>query len=342
MRHTKFFSLFVFTALLVYGALGFYALPLATFQGDLTRMGLLPETLFGWTKPQPALDPVLMQQSSMREADVFIIGDSFSIGRVWQTMLTKQGFKVRTESWDNMRAICADIVPWLRSQGFSGKYLIIETVERELEQRLDNSISCTRTQFRPHVDTEASQKPPITSFDVTLGNYSSKLSVSIHTLWNALKYEFLKHSDNFKSRAINKNVRLMRIPNGCELFSHSRCADALFLAWDKPDEISHAVVDKLERLDNRLQDIVPIWVFVPNKSTAYIHPNKQLWNSLEHRFSAPNLLRMTQEAIQKRTVDLYPANNTHFSTAGYLMMGEEVFKTIRDVPRRQKTPPGFP
>ena len=60
-------------------------------------MGLLPETLFGWTKPQPALDAKWMQQASMQEADVLVIGDSFSDSRVWQTVLTQHGLKVRTE-----------------------------------------------------------------------------------------------------------------------------------------------------------------------------------------------------------------------------------------------------
>jgi hypothetical protein len=38
---------------------------------------------------------------------------------------------------------------------------------------------------------------------------------------------------------------------------------------------------------------------------------------------------MTQQAVQNRTVDLYPANNTHLSTEGYLLMGDEIFKTMQ-------------
>src|SRR6266481_8864887 len=103
MKHAKIFSIVVFVVLLGYGAVGFYFLPLATFQGELTRLGLLPERLFGWTKPQPTLDIKWMQQASMQEADVLVIGDSFSDGRVWQTVLTQHGLKVRTDSWNNMR-----------------------------------------------------------------------------------------------------------------------------------------------------------------------------------------------------------------------------------------------
>ena len=73
MRQAKLFSVIVSLIVLGYGAIGFYFLPMASFQGDLTRIGMLPESQFGWRKPQPAVDPKLMQQSSMQDADVLVI-----------------------------------------------------------------------------------------------------------------------------------------------------------------------------------------------------------------------------------------------------------------------------
>ena len=329
MRNARVFSLLVFAVLMAYGAAGFYGLPLATFQGDLTRMGQVPETLFGWTKPQPSIKPELIKQASMREADAFVIGDSFSKTLVWQTVLTQHGFKVRTDTWDNIQAVCADIVPWLLAQGFSGKHLVVEIIERDLEKRLGDSLSCTKTQYRHRTNLDVPIPPPISLFDPKQGDYSSKLSVAIHTLWNILKYEFLGRSSDFKTWTIHKDVKLERISNGCELFSHSKCSDSLFLTWDKENDINRNAIDTLRKLNDRIEGITPVWVFVPNRSTAYLYPKKQFWGDIEHDFLAPNLLRMTQEAIQKKTIDLYPANNTHFSTSGYLMMGEEVLKTIR-------------
>lgn len=92
---------------------------------------------------------------------------------------------------------------------------------------------------------------------------------------------------------------------------------------------SEEALKNIETLNSRLSGIIPIWAFVPNKSTAYLYPDKQFWSEAERRFGAPNLLRMTQQAIDEKTVDLYPANNTHFSTVGYLLMGEEILKTIQ-------------
>jgi len=329
MRHAKYFSIFVFTAVLGYGAVAFYFLPLATFQGELTRMALLPESLFGWTKPQPALDVKWMQQASMQEADVLVIGDSFSDSRVWQSVLTQHGLKVRTESWDGMRGICADFMPWLRTQGYTGKYVVLESIERNLVDDLSKSVACLHMQYHPNRMTDAPRSPPVVSFDTNQGNYAGKLSTGLETQLNALKYEHLSSAPGFKSWLLPNDVKLARVPNGCELFSHARCNDALFLSYDKAEEVDAGAFGNIEKLNVRLSGITPIWVFVPNKSTAYLYPNKQFWNEAERRFQAPNLLRMTQQAVQAKTIDLYLANNTHFSTAGYLLMGEEIYKAMQ-------------
>ena len=329
MRHAKYFSIFVFTVVLGYGAVAFYFLPLATFQGELTRMGLLPEKLFGWTKLQPALDVKWMQQSAMHEADVLVIGDSFSDSRVWQTVLTQHGLKVRTESWDSMRGVCADFMPWLRAQGFAGKYIILESIERNLVNDLSKSVACQNMQYHPNPNTDTPRSPPAVSFDVNAGNYSGKLSTGIQTRLNMLNYERLSQLPDFKTWTLPNEVKMARIPNGCALFSHAKCNDALFLAYDKPEEINDSALENIAKLTPRLSCITPIWMFVPNKSTAYLYPGKQFWNKAEQRFHAPDLLRMTQQAIQAKTVDLYLANNTHFSTTGYLLMGEEIFKAMQ-------------
>jgi hypothetical protein len=329
MKHAKLFSIFVFVAVIGYGAVGFYFLPLATFQGELTRMGLLPESLFGWTKHQPALDAKWMQQASMKEADVLVIGDSFSDSRVWQTVLTQHNLKVRTELWENVRGVCADFIPWVRSQGFIGKYVVIESIERSMVERLRDSVACQNMQYHPNIMTDTPRFAPIESFDVHHGDYAGKLSTGIQTQLNAWKYERLSQSPDFKAWLLPNDVKIARVANGCELFSHKSCNDALFLRYDKPEEIDASALENIEKLNARLSGITPIWVFVPNKTTAYLYPNKQFWNEAERHFHAPNLLRMTQQAIQDKTVDLYLTNNTHFSTTGYLQMGEEILRMLQ-------------
>ncbi len=329
MRQAKLFSIIVFVMLLVYGVIGFYFLPLATFQGELTRMGLLPESRFGWTKPQPQLDIRRMQQASMREADVLVIGDSFSDSRVWQTVLTRHGLKVRTESWDSMRGICGDFMPWLRAQGFGGKYLVLESIERNLENDLAKSVACEHMQYHANKMTDEPRAPPPVSFDVNAGSYTGKLSTGIKIKLNTMEYEHLSRSPDFSSWQLPNDVRLARVPRGCELFSHASCSDSLFLAYDKAEDISDSALENIGKVGSRLNGVATVWMFVPNKSTAYLYPDKQFWDKAERRFRAPNLLRVARQAIEAGTVDLYPANNTHFSTSGYLLMGEEVFKALQ-------------
>ena len=98
---------------------------------------------------------------------------------------------------------------------------------------------------------------------------------------------------------------------------------------DEPGEVEAGALKNIEALNSRLDGVTPVWAIVPNKTTAYLYPGKQFWNEAERHFGAPNLLRMTQLAISEKTVDLYPANNTHLSTTGYLLMGKEILKAIQ-------------
>ena len=328
MRHAKLFSLLVFVVALGYGAVGFYFLPMASFQGDLTRMGILPEAQFGWRKPQPSIDPKLLQQSSMQDADILVIGDSFSDARVWQTVMTKRDLKLRTESWDSIRGICTDFMPWLRAQGFRGRFVVMQIIERNIPEGLEKSVACQRMQTHTNVSADKPRFSPVVSFDPEYKNLSGRLSVGIQTALNYRNYEQLSSAPDLKFVTLPNGAMVARVQNGCELFSHARCNDALFLAGDKAEEVDFQALKNIEILNSRLNGITPIWVFVPNKSTAYLYPDKKFWGEAERRFQAPNLLRMTQQAIEKRTVDIYPANNTHLSTTGYQLMGEEIFKAM--------------
>lgn len=334
MRHAKLFSIFVSIIVLGYGAIGFYFLPMAAFQGDLTRIAMLPESQFGWRKPQPAIDPKLMQQSSMQEADVLVIGDSFSDSRVWQTVLTQRGLKVRTEHWDSMRAICTDFMPWLRAQGFRGQFVVLQIIERNIPEGLEKSVACQHMETHTNVSADRPRSPPVILFNPEHNDRSGRISVGLQTALNFQNYKRLSGAPEFKFAALPNGAKVARVKNGCELFSHRRCDDALFLGEDKAEEVEGSVLSNIEKLNARLDGIMPIWAFVPNKSTAYLYPDKQFWKEAERRFGTPNLLHMTQQSIQKKTIDLYPANNTHFSTTGYLLMGEEIFKAMQQAQQR--------
>jgi hypothetical protein len=327
MAHAKFFSILVSAAILVYGAVGFYFLPLAHFQGDLTRMAQLPETQFGWRMPQPALAPELFQQASWQQADVLVIGDSFSETRVWQSVLTQRGLKVRTEMWGTVQGICEDFVPWLRKQGYAGKYVVFERVERSLAGDIPKWLSCK--QMLTHGGApDGPGTPPVASFDPDEKNYSGRLSVGIRTKLNVLKYEHDFGDSALTSWSLSNGVKMSRMEEGCSLFSHQRCKDVLFLGEDCAEDLGDETLQGMAKINARLTGITPIWAIVPNKSTAYLHPDKRFWDKAEHELGAPNILREVRQAIGQKTVDLYPGNNTHFSTTGYLLLGDAVHRRL--------------
>ncbi len=333
MRHARIFSLSVFLALLVYGALGYALLPLAFFEGDLTRLAMLPERQFGWTRDQPAISPAWLQQSSMRDADVLVIGDSFSMSRVWQSTLTREGVRVRTDHWDNLRAVCADLPDHLRQQGFHGRHVVLQVVERNLERVVRDSVACTQTRHRLKHPVDGVQSPPAQHFKPDqIDDHSGRLSVGVRTWLHARELEHKAQAADFSAWHITPDVRVARVPDGCRLFSHARCEEALFWAEDRAQDVSPEVAQDMARLAARLEGPLPgvtvTWVVVPNKSTVYLHPDKQFWDRSEALVRAPNLLRMARRQLAQHTTDLYLGNNTHFSTAGYLLMGQAIRETM--------------
>lgn len=326
MKHSKLFTILVFAITTLYAATGFYFLPLATFTGPLTRMGMIPESLFGWKKEQPAINPQNLINASWQDADVLVVGDSFSINRIWQSVLIRKGLKVRTETWASMRNICEDFSGWLNQQGFKGNNVVIEVVEHNFKNTLDRTLQCKKMDY--HTTVELPIYPPSQLMKLNKTDYSGKLSVGIQTKLNSIKYQEISSNPVFASWDLSNNVRMSRVKKGCELFSHLRCNDALFLADDQVTDFDETTLSKMQIINDRLNGIRLIWAVIPNKSTAYLYPDKQFWNKAEKHFNAPNVLKVLRQKIADKTIDLYPANETHLSTTGYLILGDAISQNI--------------
>jgi hypothetical protein len=121
--------------------LSFYLQPLS---GDLTRIGNLAERDFGATQPQASLSRQA-NDASPTDADVLVLGDSFSARNAWQTVLSQStGLKTLSYHYDELP--CLDY--WLE-QAASGKLsskartLIIQSSERDFMRRFtEQSSSC--------------------------------------------------------------------------------------------------------------------------------------------------------------------------------------------------------
>lgn len=326
MRYARFFSMFVIAVVALYGLVGFYCLPQANFYGNLTRMGMVPETLFGWKKEQPAIDPGLMHQASWEEADVLAIGDSFTMPLLWQTALTRRGLHVRTETWESIRNICEDFGTWLRDKGFKGRYVVMQIIEYSVESRLERSVGCKQMSY--HEVSGLHTAPPPT-MPPQMAGFSGRLSVGLQTQLNAWKYQQLSAQPGFARWELSNDARMERVTDGCKLFSHPACNEALFYSGDHIPDFGPGTLAQMEEVTRRLPGLTPIWVIVPDKSTAYLHPEKMFWDEIERRFGSPNILKTFRQAIRNSTVDLYLANDTHLSTTGYLILGEAIYERMR-------------
>jgi hypothetical protein len=84
----------------------------------------------------------------------------------------------------------------------------------------------------------------------------------------------------------------------------------------------------MAEINTRMKNFSVVWVVIPDKATVYLHPDKKFWDEAERRFHAPNLLKAFRQEIRQKTVDLYPANNTHVSTTGYLILGNAIYQSM--------------
>lgn len=325
MKHARFFFVMVASVLATYGLFGFYFLPYASFEGDLTRMAKLPESDFGWTREQPSVEEKWMQSASWEEADVLAIGDSFTTAQMWQTVLTQRGLRVHTESWANIYSLCADLGGWIRSKGFKGKLVVIESAEKYLEGRLAQSAACRAMSYHP-LPAQPAHVP--SSLPDRGSNYGGSMSVGIQTALNQHKYRQLSDQPDFTRLDGWGEVNLVRLSNGCELFSHPRCQDVLFYQKDRTEDMGEGVLTNMAEINKRLSGYDVVWMVIPDKASVYLPGDKQFWNEAERRFRAPNLLKVLQQERNKN-MDLYLANNTHVSTRGYLVLGEAIYQRLR-------------
>jgi hypothetical protein len=299
--------------------------------GDLTRIGNFPERSFGWRAPQPAISPEHFKDYPFLEADILVIGDSFSVSRVWQTKLIADGLKVATMTWQELRTkdevLPRDLGVALRAAGFKGRYVVIESIERLFQQRMEFL---------------ANEHPPIVKQDLIINAayplypFTKRKHISfdklngadwgVKALYNSIKLALNLPESYLKSGAVQAiNFQ------GCELFSHRLCNYAIFVDGDFKKKTFNSIENVLTVNKNLLSvGIQAIWMVVPDKSTVYLgygdhnkYPYQNIWQKFAEYpdITAPDL--GTAFVQKSRTVkDFYMPNDTHLSTNGFLYLGE--------------------
>ena len=286
------------------------------------------ESDFGWQEAQPTIKPEFLVSSSIDNADVLAIGDSFSENLHWQSVLTQHQLKVTTLTWSQIGDICEDFPDKLRDRGFKGKTIIIESIERIADRQLKSSANCkigksiSQNTFRTSKPIPAFINPS-PQFNIQ-GQFIAGLETILHSAAIRLSDSYTT-VHNYRS----KGTRIHPIQNGCEYFSHQLCQYGLFFHEDyEQPALSSQTLANLEIINQRLKGFKVTWVIVPNKSSIYQRKiSGQFWADLNNQKLGPNLYNSMQK--EKLAIkDMYAPNDTHLSTSGYKFLGQEIIEFL--------------
>ena len=321
-------AIFIFGAwllgLLCFAAQIFVPIP----YGDLTRIGRVSEKLFGWMSIQPNIQESNRKNYPLDSADVLVVGDSFSMPMAWQSVLQKKGLRVHTTTWDRVTGVCADFPAWLANNGFNGRFVIFESIERYFANRLVRSLQCgaTKPQILPMTATKLVQP----NFWLDLGGSSP---FDAYEIWNRTKrVKDAKASIILTNPPGNRSmlVSAIKVSSGCTQFSHNFCNAALFLNEDFTTPIlTKGDASTMSQISNVIHSAKVIWMIIPNKYTVYVDPSRgdEFPRALNDLHLGPDLFRAAQ-TDRWQIKDLYWPNDTHWSTIGQVHFGRIVLNWI--------------
>lgn len=300
--------------------------------GDLTRIGRISEREFGWHAPPPPIPDADVKTWPINESDILVIGDSFSVRYAWQASLVGAGYKVTTTHWDNLDStVCDDFSGWLQKSGFKGKVVIVESIERLLQERIEKSETCATMKhaFKPTPPPFENPARPAPGFQL---NWDAELLSGWLTFVNT---RGIMASDNWsnKPERWGQLIDARKVPDGCKQFSHRACDKLLMTAEDRLKPALTAESARfMKRFESNAAPYKVVWMVVPNKSTVYLQQNHA--DAFRAEFNPQNIgpdLFELAEQNRYKVMDLFPANETHVSTRGYILFGQRMLEAVRQV-----------
>ncbi len=292
--------------------------------GDLSRIGRLSDAEFGWRAPPPPAPADALKGVPVDQADVLVVGDSFSMTLYWQAPLVKAGLRVATVYWGQFGYLCRDFSNWAAQAGFKGRVVIVESVERLLDERLRKGDQCPTMIKAPVARTT----PFIKSFtDVppSAFNWSAKLTTGLVTYRNTRRAK-----QTGGDTLYGKDTQVRLVPDGCRQFSHRLCDRALFFKEDVDNGPLTLETFELLKRFTASQSLPLIWMVIPNKTTVYVDPqhSRPFVEAFRAAGYGPDLFAFAQEQ-RKQVPDFYFPNDTHVSMHGQLALGELMLAQVR-------------
>lgn len=298
--------------------------------GDLSRIGRLSEHEFGWRIPPPPLVDKDLIGSPPDQADILVVGDSFSMTHVWQAALTRAGYRVNTTYWSTYsEMLCGDVDKWFADAGFHGKLVIFESVERLLNERMEKSVACTEGQMRRAFTSQPQPfVPPFRAVPTFQLNSNAKLTSGLIT------YRHTRRARQTVSDIdIGRGTMVRLVPDGCAVFSHRLCDRALFFSEDEDNgPLTDLTLERLKTFTAARTTTPVLWMVIPNKTTIYLKPgnSRDFMEGFNRLGVGPDLFALMREE-RPRGRDLYFPNDTHLSVRGQVLLGERMLREVRKI-----------
>ncbi len=304
------------------------SLQFTNYQGDLTRIGKWSEAAFMGQHPQPIIPNNLLISHPINEADVLVIGDSFSEHLQWQSVYQQGNLKITTLLWSDVGYLCEDFTKNIETAGFRGKQIIIESIERVAARQIDKSMHCAKGKIltnNPQIKGYSKALPTFNNLQII--NLSGQFIAGLQTILHSINLGWIPNYPNIHNYN-SKSTHIYPLENGCQVFSHQRCNYGLFFHEDyQQDELNQETIQQIQHLNQRINHLKKYevtWVIIPNKSTIYQRViSGNFWDILEKYHLGPNLYSHLKEKSIK-VIDLYLPNDTHFSNTGYLILGDKL------------------
>lgn len=312
----------------------------AVFQplsGDLTRTGSYAERDFGWNARQPVVH-INPNGRAAADPDVLVLGDSFSRLNIWQSALASRG-KGGMLTFAYAEAGC--IRNWANHALAqpSVRTVVVESVEREFIKRFSDLVPC-RAAPPAALEVPTSDTAVVRETWPPTPHLAYTYVTALHTLQMAMDARTL-----VGHRVVNAPLRA-----GCARFSSRRADRLLYYAEDDdklnwtPQQLAAAVANIAQlQQEFTARGKNFIFVLIPDKSSAYrdcllddahadqrrgVNPTQTLIAAGVH---TPDLLRVFQQNLNQ-VVDLYLPDDTHLSSAGFLLMADQLGPWMPDAP----------
>jgi hypothetical protein len=326
----RYLLVFACPVLLVVATAALLSVYFEPITGDLVRIGRWAERDFGGRAAQPVL-AIKANGKGVTSPDVLVLGDSFSRGNLWQSVVSTQlNKKILSFHYDEQVG-CLD--NWLQFalDDPSAKTVVVETVERNFIGVFREKKPCQKVEPKPFELAPEAAIPIRTKWPPAVN-----LAYAFAAARNTLKMYFNANAPVHGKRVVNTPIK-----NACASFSNRRSDRMLYL---KDDEI---------KLDWKHEDVIGaiagiqrtqalfqahgkkfILIVVPDKSTVYHDcllggdlATAKYENVTDKLIAAginiPDLQR-SFTANAGSFVDLYSPDDTHLSVSGFVFLASEI------------------